>query len=873
MKLFPACPTRQSQIRSRLMSLAAAFVLFYALILTLAPAVRLQSWQVAYRWQHWLGVVIWLTGFAWLHRRVNRQLPEADAYLLPAAALLTGWGLLTIWRLNEAYGLRQTIWLAVSLGVFGAGLGVRNLFDILRRYKYLWVTGMLALVTLTLVLGVYPGGSGPGLWLGCCGVYFQPSELLKLLLIVYLAAYLGEGLSGTHQLLRLLQPTLLVIGAALLVLVLQRDLGTATVFILLYALIVYLATGRRSVVLIATAGATAAAVGGYYAFSVIQSRVNTWLNPWADPGGASYQIIQSLMAVAAGGALGSSPGLGSPGLVPVAISDFIFAAVVEETGWLGAIGLLLLIGLMLTRGLRTALYAPATYTRLLAGGISLYFCTQSVLILAGNLSLVPLTGITLPFVSYGGSSLLTAYIMLLLLVRISGGREVNPLPLHAPRPYLLTGAAMLTALAVVAGSVMWWNIFQAEALYVRSDNFRRAIADRYVQRGALLDRNNNTLALSTGERGSLAREVSYPDLSATLGYSHPAYGQSGLEASQDDYLRGLRGSPASQIWLTQLLYNHPPPGLDVRLSLDVSIQRQADAALEGQTGALVLVNAGTGEILALATTPTFDANRLDELEQTWSEDGRAPLVNRATQGLYPPGASLGPFFLAERLGQSILLDQAPPTDYYTNGRRLACARLPGLSPDWGEAVGSGCPGAAIALMNGVDVAAVQSLYARLGLLAAPDFDLVMAGPQLPASEATAAAVITAQDGMKVTPLQLALAAAALTHQGQRPAPRLAMSVLTAQQGWVALPVNAAAAALSPAGAAAAVSRLENTQLPVWETVAVVRGTSQEVTWYLGGTTPVWQGVPLSIVVLLEDNNPGLAAGIGQQLLQHVMTGQ
>ncbi|HOD04208.1 MAG TPA: FtsW/RodA/SpoVE family cell cycle protein [Anaerolineaceae bacterium] len=873
MKLFPISGARQGQIRSRLMTLAAGFVLLYGLILTLAPAVRLQSWLVDYRWQHWLGVIVWLVGFAWLHRQINERLPESDPYLLPAAALLTGWGLLTIWRLNEAYGLRQTIWLAVSLGVFGGGLRLKSLFEILRRYKYLWVTGMLVLVTLTLVLGVYPGGSGPGLWLGCCGVYFQPSELLKLLLIAYLAAYLGDGLRGQHQLLRLLQPTLLVVGATLLVLVLQRDLGTATLFILLYALIVYLATGRRSVILLSVGAMAAAALAGYYFFGVIQARVNTWLNPWGDPAGTSYQIIQSLMAIAAGGAMGTGPGLGSPGLVPVAISDFVFAAIIEETGWLGAIGLLLLIGLMLTRGLRAALQAGSTYARLLAAGISVYFCVQSVLILAGNLSLAPLTGITLPFVSYGGSSMLTAFIMLLLLIRISGENEGDPLPIHAPRPYLLTAGAMLVALAVVAGGVIWWNVFQADALFTRNDNFRRSIADRYVERGALLDRNNNTLAMSEGERGNFQRNVLYPDLSATLGYTHPSFGQSGLEASQDDYLRGLRGNPASDIWLTQLLYNHPPQGLDVRLSLDVSIQREADALMEGLTGALVLMNAETGEILALSTTPTFDANQMDELEESWSDDERAPLVNRVTQGLYPPGAALGPFFLAARLGQNPILSDTPPTDYYAAGQRYACAEMVGLDASWGEAIASGCPAAGIALFENADLEAMQVLYERLGLLQAPDFDLVMAGPQPPEANASAAEIITAQDGMKVTPLQMALAAAALTNDGKRPGPRLAMSVLTPHQGWVALPVVAAEQALPTSGASAAVTKLKISEMPAWETVAVVKGTSQEVTWYLAGTTPTWQGVPLTVVVLLEENNAARAVEIGQSLLLAVMEGK
>ncbi|MRR52819.1 MAG: hypothetical protein EG825_18265, partial [Rhodocyclaceae bacterium] len=171
-------------------SIAALAVVAYAVALTLSPAVRLHTWRVDYRWQHWAGVLVWLTGFALLHRVLMRRMPERDPYIVPIASLLAGLGLLTIWRLNTNLGARQTIWLALAILAFIIGLRYPQILSLLRKYKYLWAVGALIITGLTFFFGTYPGGIGPRLWLGCCGVYFQPSEALKLFLIVYLAAYL-----------------------------------------------------------------------------------------------------------------------------------------------------------------------------------------------------------------------------------------------------------------------------------------------------------------------------------------------------------------------------------------------------------------------------------------------------------------------------------------------------------------------------------------------------------------------------------------------------------------------------------------------------------------------------------------------------------
>src|SRR3972149_7284596 len=285
-------------IQSRLLSWSAFFLFVQSIIFTLSPAVRERSWDVDYRLSHWVGFIIWGVLISLAHRATVKYLPERDPYLLPAASLLSGWGMLTIWRLDETFGVRQMIWLGVSIIVFITALTSLKNLAVLRRYKYILLSGGLFITALTLLFGTNPLGFGPRLWLGCCGVYFQPSEPLKLLLFVFLAAYLADRIPIRLRFFPLLIPTVFVTGLALLLLMVQRDLGTASIFILLYTVILYLATGHRRVLLGTAAALAIALIIGYLSTDIIRIRVDGWLDPWVDPAGQSYQIIQSLLAVA-----------------------------------------------------------------------------------------------------------------------------------------------------------------------------------------------------------------------------------------------------------------------------------------------------------------------------------------------------------------------------------------------------------------------------------------------------------------------------------------------------------------------------------------------------------------------------------------------
>jgi hypothetical protein len=241
--------------------------------------------------------------------------------------------------------------------------------------------------------------------------------------------------------------------------------------------------------------------------------------------------------------------------------------VAEETGLIGTVGLIAIFGLILIRGLRIALRAPNIFRRLLAAGVTAYLGVQALLIIGGNLRLLPLTGVTLPFVSYGGSSLLTSFIALLILLLISNHLDEEPAPLPKPQPYFALGVFLALGLFTAALTNGWWAIVRGPDLLTRPDNPRRIIEDRYVLRGQLLDRNNDPINTTDGTKGSYRRVYQYPVLAPVTGYNHPIYGQSGLEASLDEYLRGLRGNPAATIWWNHLLYGMSQR-LDVRLSID-----------------------------------------------------------------------------------------------------------------------------------------------------------------------------------------------------------------------------------------------------------------------------------------------------------------
>jgi len=359
-----------------------------------------------------------------------------DQVLLPIAAVLAALGLVLVQRLAPALAGRQLAWVLLGLALcLGLALGLRDL-GVLQHYRYLWALAGLGLVAATFFFGVDVSGGGDRLWLGIGPLVFQPSELLKVLLVVFLASYLEERREllarAVYRLGPLRLPPLPYLGPlavmwaiSLALLVAQRDLGAALLFFGIYLAMLYMASGKTSYVL---AGLGLFLAGSWVAWRVfphVQIRVSVWLNPWVEAAGSGYQTVQGLLAFASGGILGVGLGYGYPSYIPAVHTDFVLAAIGEEMGLAGALAVLALYLLLVYRGFHVALRAHDPFAQLLAAGLTATLALQTLIIVAGNLKVIPLTGITLPFVSYGGSSLITNFLVIGLLLRISYATGVS----------------------------------------------------------------------------------------------------------------------------------------------------------------------------------------------------------------------------------------------------------------------------------------------------------------------------------------------------------------------------------------------------------------------------------------------------------------
>ena len=351
-----------------------------------------------------------------------------DLTLFPAAMLLASLGLIMIGRLKPALFLTQMRWLLLGLIVYLVLVFLGERFLRLLSYPYLLGVFCLLLLCSALFFGTEIGGSRNWIVFGPFAV--QPSEFGKIVIIMFLAAYLTEHREvltlPRHRLLwlklpvlRFIAPLLLIWGIAILMFVVQRDLGSALLFFGIAVSMTYMATGRKSYVALAFAFFLGAAALSYSFFSHVRVRFNIWLDPWSDPSGSAYQVVQSLFALGSGGVWGAGFAHGHPNLIPEVHTDFIFAAIAEELGLLGSLGVMLVFALFFYRAIRIALACREEARMLLAAGIAVVFLLQAFIIIAGVTKFLPLTGITLPFVSYGGSSMIASFMLLGILTVLS----------------------------------------------------------------------------------------------------------------------------------------------------------------------------------------------------------------------------------------------------------------------------------------------------------------------------------------------------------------------------------------------------------------------------------------------------------------------
>ena len=375
-----------------------------------------------------LGAVVGL--FVVAHVAVRRFAPRAEHTLLPLVALLNGIGFVTITRLDRELARIQSAWVAVGVGAFVVTLALVRDTRVVERYRYTCMLLGIGFLLLPLAPGIGRTLNGARLWAKVGPLNFQPGEAAKVLLVVFFAAYLVEQRTvlsqGATRIGRLrlpaprhLGPLLLAWGVSIVVMVMEKDLGSSLLFFAVFAAMLYMATERLTYVVAALLLFVGGAGAAYNLFDHVQVRVSTWIDPWPEAQSAGYQIIQSWYAFGTGGAFGTGLGLGNPDKIPNAATDFVFSAVGEELGLLGSLAVLAAFLLLVGSAFRIAVDATRLFPKLFAAGLATILALQTVIIIGGVTRLIPLTGNTLPFVSYGGSSLVANFVIVALLLRVS----------------------------------------------------------------------------------------------------------------------------------------------------------------------------------------------------------------------------------------------------------------------------------------------------------------------------------------------------------------------------------------------------------------------------------------------------------------------
>lgn len=362
-----------------------------------------------------IGVVICvLMGYA--HFIVRRFFPDGDKYILIFACILSSIGMVMIYRLSSASAIRQIIWFVLGIACF---ILIVVLLPELKKYakfKYVFLVGTIIFVSMATFIGTEELGSKN--WVKFHGMSFQPSEFGKLFLI----AYLASALKDYKNFKQLIEPACVVM-VTLGFMVLQKDLGSALIFFAISVTMLYISTSKLKYVIISLVLFAIGAFISYKLFGHVRLRVMIWKNPWPYKANESYQVVQSMYSIAWGGLSGTGLGLGFPKYVPVNIDDFIFSAICEEMGALMGFAIMIFYFLLFYRCMRAALFVEDKFSRLLAVGYSSMIAAQVLVIVGGVTNMIPLTGITLPLVSYGGTSMLITFMGLGILQKISeGGR-------------------------------------------------------------------------------------------------------------------------------------------------------------------------------------------------------------------------------------------------------------------------------------------------------------------------------------------------------------------------------------------------------------------------------------------------------------------
>lgn len=560
-------------------------------------------------------------------------------------------GFIIITRLDITLGVKQFY---MAAGAYGVAFLVAFLYRRTGFVKYLGIPAILGAIALLLLANREVGGANN--WLQIGDFIFQPSEPVKILYSLFLASVF---VLLSRQKRRAVMVAGVFTAGLALIQVFQKDLGSALIYYVVFILMCYVYTTNRMYII---GGGIVTIIAGYFAwleFSHVQVRLVAWLDPWSDMDAKGYQITQSLFAMGNGGIMGAGLTLGRPDKIPVVTTDFIYAAIYEEMGMVVGMAIIVAIVFFFLFGHHLLKAAKSDFDFLFGSGLLIVYAFQSFLIIGGVTRAVPLTGVTLPFVSYGGSSLVTTFLLLAVLQGIALGmgkqHQHHPSKKTMPTKQKKEAKSKEAAMAIrnkplsrvkvlfvvmflgLGANILHFVILQADSLVLNAYNPRLEAMEAAVIRGDIRDRTGVMLAHSVVVEGAQKRHYPFGGLYAhTIGYT--AVGKTGLEAYGN--LDLIRGSNHFKDQLTAPFKRGTPKANSLVTTLDHGLQQKAYELLGDNRGAIVAMNPGTGEILAMVARPDFDPNTIAaEYEAHLADEAHSRLLNRATQGLYPPGST------------------------------------------------------------------------------------------------------------------------------------------------------------------------------------------------------------------------------------------
>lgn len=608
----------------------------------------------------------------------------ASVQLLSNICLFIALGMIMLTRLNYSHAGRQFLIIVAGSIITLAIPWCIDRFYNLPDYKYFY-----AGIGITLLMLVFVAGSvsyGAKMSLSVFGFSFQPSEFVKIIYVFFLASILNDGVDKRNILI-----CSFFAAIHMVILILCKDLGTALIFFSVFIIILYIATGQRRYLVAGAGAAAVAGIAAYNLFNHVRVRVGAWIDPFADISNTGYQMAHSLFAIGTGGLFGMGIGGGMPSKIPIVEKDFIFSAISEEMGAIVAVCLCLICLCCILEMMLISSYMEVMFYKLIGVGLAVIYAVQVFLTIGGAIKLIPSTGVTLPFIAYGGSSIFSSFILFMIIqglhvIMISDaesmeaeeneyskeGNYIEKCEYAEENDYIkenykskkknhgISRISLVISFVYSAMSIflLYFVMAKAPEIIGNSYNPRDKILEESVERGKIIAADGTVLAETLkDDEGNEYRNYPHGSNYAYItGYS--AKGKTGLESYANYYL--LRSHVNQLEIIANGLKAEKSPGDNIVLSIDTKLQKTAIEALGGRRGAALVIDVDTGKLLTMASLPAFDPNTIAE---EWelinkNEQGESRLLNRAAQGLYPPGST----FKIETL---LAFKEAYPDEFYS----------------------------------------------------------------------------------------------------------------------------------------------------------------------------------------------------------------